>query len=397
MDLKVRYVVAALVVAGAATAGSLPAVSALDQSNASTARTTTASPGVIRVAEAKKKGPPPKAAPKAPPPKKAVTPKVTPKPVTKTQPKTPVVKTTPTAPKKTAPTVKKTPPVKTTPVAKKPTTKTTPITKTAPTGPTKTQPVTKTAPKTIAPQTVTPKTVTPKTITKGPAGPKAVKGVQKNLTPKVGKRPPGSRTVINSTTRNVTIINNRTVQVYTGPRRVYFGGVPRTLIAVGGLAAIAVAGISYYPQGYVVLARPICQGVTEAGCALQWQAVATDDGFTVPQCVQYCRQGYVAPPPPPVAVMAPPQAVASGGCLVEIFSDANFAGETSETTEAQPDLEQVGWEDAITSVQVRMGVWDFFSEPDFAGETIRLEPGSYPVLPKEWLNRINSFMCSEPT
>ena len=354
---------------------------------------------MIRVAEAKKKGPPPKAAPKAPPPKKAVTPTVTPKPVTKTQPKTPVVKTTPTAPKKTAPTVKKTPPVKTTPVVKKPTTKTTPITKTAPTGPTKTQPVTKTAPKTIAPQTVTPKTGHTQDNHKGPCG--STRPVTRcSEKPSRQRSASGRRarvTVINSTTRNVTIINNRTVQVYTGPRRVYFGGVPRTLIAVGGLAAIAVAGISYYPQGYVVLARPICQGVTEAGCALQWQAVATDDGFTVPQCVQYCRQGYVAPPPPPVAVMAPPQAVASGGCLVEIFSDANFAGETSETTEAQPDLEQVGWEDAITSVQVRMGVWDFFSEPDFAGETIRLEPGSYPVLPKEWLNRINSFMCSEPT
>ena len=33
----------------------------------------------------------------------------------------------------------------------------------------------------------------------------------------------------------------------------------------------------------------------------------------------------------------------------------------------------------------------------FAGEAIRLEPGSYPTLPQDWLNRINSFMCSEPT
>jgi hypothetical protein len=98
-----------------------------------------------------------------------------------------------------------------------------------------------------------------------------------------------------------------------------------------------------------------------------------------------------------VTVAAPQQAFASGGCDVAIFSEPNFSGESSETTEAQPNLEDVGWDDAITSVEVRMGVWDFFSEAEFSGEAIRLEPGSYPVLPQDWLNRINSFMCSEPT
>ena len=409
MDLKMRCVVAALVVVGAATASSLPAVSALEQSNEPNARATTVSPGVVRVAEVKKKAPPAKAAPKAPPPKKTVAPKVQPKPKTvtpkappktaapKVQPKktAPVAKKTPTAPKKTAP-IKQTTTPKPTPITKKPITKTTPITKTAPTGPTKTQPLTKTAP--TAPITKTPTPVAPITK-KAPTAPITKKPPVATAKIKPGPKAPTNVTINN---RNVTVINNNTVQVFRDRRTVFVGGFPRTLIAVGGLTAIAVAGVSYYPEAYVVLARPACVGVTEFGCALQWQAVATDDGFTVPQCVQYCRQGYVPPPPPPrvtVTALAAPQAavVASGGCEISIFSEPNMSGEASDTTEAQPSLPDVGWEDAIASIEVRRGVWDLFVEPEFTGEAIRLEPGTYPTLPPNFVRRINSFMCSEPT
>ncbi len=372
MEFRVRHVMAALVIMGAASISSLPAMSAPGESNASNVRTNS-SPATIRFAE--KKAPPKKAAPpKAPPPKKAAAPKAPPKAAA---PKAPPKKTAApkASPKKTV--APKAPPKTVTPKA--PPKKTAPIVKKEPKAPTKAPPVvTKPTPKTP--------------VAKAPP-----KAVQKSLTPMVKKRPPRTKPVVVSNTRNVTIINNRTVQVYRDRRRVYIGGVPRTLIAVSGLAALTVAGIAYYPQGYAVLARPVCQGITEAGCALQWQAVATDDGFTVPQCVQYCRQGYVPPPPPPRVVMAPPQLLTSGGCEVTIFSEPNFGGESSETTEAQANLEDSGWDDSITSVEVRMGIWDFFSEPEFSGEAIRLEPGSYPTLPQDWLNRINSFMCSEPT
>ena len=425
MDFGVRCVMAALVVAGAAAASSLPAVSALEQStvsNISSAVTATASPGAIRIAEVKKKAPPPKAAPKAPPPKKAVAPKVPPKKVVpkfvtpKAAPKktAPIVKKTPTAPKKTAPIVKKTPPVKTTPIVKKPITKTPPGTKIAPKGPTKTPPGTKITPKgptktppvtkitpkgptKIQPVTKTPTPITPITK-KAPTAPITKKPPVTTAKIKPGPKAPTNVTINN---RNVTIINNNTVQVFRDRRTVFVGGFPRTLIAVGGLTAIAVAGISYYPESYVVLARPACFGVTEFGCALRWQAVATDDSFTVPQCVQFCRQGYVPPPPPPrvtvTALAAPQQIVAAGGCEIAIFSEANLSGEASETTEAQPSLPDVGWEDAIASVEVRRGIWDLFVEPGFGGEAIRLEPGSYRTLPPNFIRRINSFMCSEPT
>jgi beta/gamma crystallin len=206
---------------------------------------------------------------------------------------------------------------------------------------------------------------------------------------------------------NVTIINRRNVPIFRGGRTIFVGRDIRRIVAVSTLAAIAVGAVYYYPYGYVAISRPVCRGVTAEGCTLRWQDVATEEGDVVTQCVQYCPQGYVAPPPvplvspAPVPVPGPPVAEpdvgpAPAGCDIAIYSEANFGGVSSETGEDQPQLGEVGWAEEIASIEIKAGTWDFYSEEEFGGETIRLGTGSYPVLPDNWGKRINSFMCADP-
>jgi hypothetical protein len=69
---------------------------------------------------------------------------------------------------------------------------------------------------------------------------------------------------------------------------VAWGGGWRTFVAVTGLTAIAVAGVTYYPYAYISAPQDTCVGVTEDGCQMQWQEVPTVDGAPAYQCVSFC-------------------------------------------------------------------------------------------------------------
>ena len=139
-----------------------------------------------------------------------------------------------------------------------------------------------------------------------------------------------------------------------------------------------------------------CTGYTDDGCALRWQDVSTDDGSTVPQCVQACPRssgGGGAPAPAPAAVAAPPAAAAPRqGCEIEVYGDKNLAGTSFKTTEDQPLLNDQ-WNKQISSINVISGTWDFSTEPQFGGDAMRLAPGSYRDLGSQWDDQISSFMC----
>ena len=38
-------------------------------------------------------------------------------------------------------------------------------------------------------------------------------------------------------------------------------------------------------------------------------------------------------------------------------------------------------------------VWDFFTEANFSGESMRLQAGNFPTLPQGWDKKIASFQC----
>jgi hypothetical protein len=160
------------------------------------------------------------------------------------------------------------------------------------------------------------------------------------------------------------------------------------------LTGWAVGDAFYYPESYVAYSQPLCNGFTDDGCALRWQDVATDDGSTVPQCVRACpRAGSGSVPAAATPAPAAPAAASPrSGCEVAVFQDKNMQGQSFETTEDQPLLNDQ-WNKNISSIQVISGTWDFSSEPQFGGDAMRLAPGTYRDLGGTWDKQISSFMC----
>jgi hypothetical protein len=193
----------------------------------------------------------------------------------------------------------------------------------------------------------------------------------------------------------VVNLHNKFWPVFRGPRFIWVGGHRRFFIPVGLLGVTLIGGSYWYPDGYVSIAGPACTGFTPDGCQLHWRMVDFEDGGAEPQCVQYCPQ--VGPPPAQIATLPPPAAFAeNGACQVTIFAEPDFSGVSAPTGESQPDLSQTGWRNEISSIQVQAGTWDFFSEENFGGESMRLPAGPYPILAPEWSKRIGSFMCVQP-
>ena len=179
-----------------------------------------------------------------------------------------------------------------------------------------------------------------------------------------------------------------------GPyKKIWWGGGWKSWVLPATLGVVAVGGAYYYADGYLSLARPYCSGITPDGCRLNWQRVDFLEGGSDWQCVQFCR--HVGPPPArTVAFVPPPPLPPQAACEITIFPEPGFAGGGVTTGEEQPQLSQSGWQNA--SVQVKAGIWDFFSDEQFVGETMRLAPGEYPDLGPDWTKRSGSFMCVQP-
>ncbi|MGA2125284.1 MAG: beta/gamma crystallin-related protein [Xanthobacteraceae bacterium] len=88
----------------------------------------------------------------------------------------------------------------------------------------------------------------------------------------------------------------------------------------------------------------------------------------------------------------PPPAPALGTCDLEVFGDPGFAGERLHVKE---DMPYVGdsWNDHVSSIQIRSGTWQFYQDPEYGGDMIRMAPGQYPQLDDKWTGQISSFRC----
>jgi len=193
-------------------------------------------------------------------------------------------------------------------------------------------------------------------------------------------------------------LHNKFWPIFKDSKFMWVGGHRRFFTPVGLLGIILLGGSYWYPDGYVSMEGPACTGYAQNGCQLQWRMVDFEDGGSEPQCVQYCP--HVGPPPPPEQVATlpppPPPLPENGACQVTIYSEPNFTGTSAPTGASQPDLSETGWRNEISSIVVGAGIWDFFSDEKFGGESMRLPPGTYPTLAAEWTRRIGSFMCVQP-
>ena len=193
----------------------------------------------------------------------------------------------------------------------------------------------------------------------------------------------------------VKLANNKFAPMWKQKHGLWWGGKWKYFVPFTALGVVLVGGAYYYPDAYVGFARPYCTGLTPDGCQLNWQQVNFEDGGADWQCVQFCPRPNAIPPPQAVALVAPPP-MPQGSCEVTIFSDMNFGGTGVTTGEEQPALSQSGWQNQIASIQVKSGTWDFFTDENFAGGTMRLQPGPYQDLGPEWTKKIGSFMCIQP-
>ena len=190
------------------------------------------------------------------------------------------------------------------------------------------------------------------------------------------------------------LANNKFAPLWKVQKKIWWGGQWKVFVPFTAIGVVVFGGTYYWPDAYVGLAGPYCAGLTPDGCRLNWQLVNFADGGSDWQCVQFCPRPGVLPPPQAVALAPPPPP--QGTCQVTIFSESNFAGTGVPTSEEQPRLSESGWQNQIASIQVQSGTWDFYSEENFGGETMRLAPGPYPALTPEWTKHIGSFMCVAP-
>lgn len=182
-------------------------------------------------------------------------------------------------------------------------------------------------------------------------------------------------------------------------RFMWLAGRRRFFVPVGLLGVAAFGGAYWYPDAYVAIDGPACTRGTPDGCQLRWRPVDFDDdgGGGAPQCVQYCPQ--TGPAPQTAMELPEPPALAplgAGACDLTIFSNPGFGGLSAPTSDGEPELSQAGWRNEISSIKIRSGTWDFYSEESYQGELMRLTAGDYPQLAPEWNKRIGSFMCTEP-
>ena len=134
---------------------------------------------------------------------------------------------------------------------------------------------------------------------------------------------------------------------------------------------------------------------------MRWQDVPTDTGAVIPECVAYYPRGKAAPavaagavPGRAVGAAQPVAAAMAQGCLVDIYAQVAFTGMSSDVAADQPRLSEYGWDKQISSLEVKSGTWDFYSEADYGGQMVRLPPGQYANL-EGWDKQISSFMCTQ--
>jgi hypothetical protein len=189
------------------------------------------------------------------------------------------------------------------------------------------------------------------------------------------------------------------ILVRRGGYRLWWGGRWVTFVGIGTLTAILVGSDYYDPYGYVSIARPYCSGLSENGCRLHWQNVALEEGGEQVQCVQYCPRRKTADAAPAAAAavsLAEEPAQPRGKCEVVVYADPGLKGVSAPTTDDQPTLVEAGWKNEIASVEVKSGTWDFFTDDNYGGTTMRLAPGSYGELNADWVKKIGSFNCVNP-
>ena len=70
-------------------------------------------------------------------------------------------------------------------------------------------------------------------------------------------------------------IAGRNYSIWRGSHRVHRDRLLAEFVGLSALSAVMFGSAYYYPYAYIDAPAPYCEGLTEDGCQLQWQAVST--------------------------------------------------------------------------------------------------------------------------
>lgn len=71
----------------------------------------------------------------------------------------------------------------------------------------------------------------------------------------------------------------------------------------------------------------------------------------------------------------------SGDSEVVVYDRQNFSNQLRTLREATPNFDPLGFNDAVASLVVRRGTWQFCTDAYYRGECVTYGPGRYPSLP----------------
>ncbi|MDZ7951334.1 beta/gamma crystallin-related protein [Nostoc sp. DedQUE09] len=84
-------------------------------------------------------------------------------------------------------------------------------------------------------------------------------------------------------------------------------------------------------------------------------------------------------------------ATIQGGASAQVFTDANFSGLASTIFSDDIGLFDLNnFNDKISSIKVFSGQWTFWSDANYSGVGIILNPGDYATIPPEFNDVISS-------
>ncbi len=92
-----------------------------------------------------------------------------------------------------------------------------------------------------------------------------------------------------------------------------------------------------------------------------------------------------------------PGAARARGCAAVAYWDWHLQG---EALNLPPYVPYIGdhWNNQISSIEIHQGIWRFYIDANFQGDTIELGPGIYSWQNgNEWNDSISSFQCVQPT
>jgi hypothetical protein len=81
---------------------------------------------------------------------------------------------------------------------------------------------------------------------------------------------------------------------------------------------------------------------------------------------------------------------AAGAAEIRVYKQPNFSGEGLVLRGDANDLTPAGFQDQVSSIEVRSGRWQLCTQPNFRGDCVVIGRGDYPSLEQVLNHRIES-------